>query len=170
MKRIVARLGVVALCCLFIPTLTADEKQDAKKKRQRAGNATVNQLTKKLEVIELTAEQKEKLAELGKELQALIKPLRQEGFTQQLNKRRTEAMKAAREAGKKGPELAAAVKETFTAEENELIAKAQAANTKFREKVFAMLTDEQKEKLPQALKRQLAPKKANAKRPNANKS
>lgn len=163
MKRIVARMGVVALCSLLIPVVSAAAQDDSAQKRQGGGNAAVNQLNKQLEVAELTSEQKAKIAGFAKELQAQTRALRQEGYTQALNKRRMEATKKAQEAGKKGADVAAAVKASFTDAENALLAKADEAKTKFRLKAFGLLSETQQEKLPQRLKRQMKAQQAEEK-------
>ena len=66
MKQVLKTLVVLALVAIVVAPLSAQEE---KKKRQRGKRQTgaVAQTMNKLKAVELTAEQKEKLAALGKE-------------------------------------------------------------------------------------------------------
>lgn len=164
MNQTVKFVGAIALACMMVTTAVADDKPEAKKKGARGGKAQAGaQLMKQLEAVGLTDEQLEKAKDLRAEVVKAMAALRKEGLNGDLQKKRAALMKKAREAGKKGKDLAAAAKEGFTDVESELLTKAAALNGKLRSSIIGMLTDEQKEKLPEALKKQLAGKKAGGK-------
>ena len=148
----VLALGVSAL--LLSPAMA----EDAKPKKPKAGAARKEppavQLPKE---IELTDEQKPKIAEVEKEFAPKMKELRQKldkVLTEDQKKARAEVTKEARTSGKKGKELQQAIKDATKATdeqqkqidvvEKELVALRQ----KIREKVEPILTEEQKTKLP----------------------
>lgn len=166
MKQFVMTLSVVFLSAVVAFSCVADDAP--KKKGNQGGKKNAEapafaQMMKTLEKVELSDEQKAQIKQLAGKLQEETKALREEGLTMELTKKRAEVMKAAREAGKKGKELQAAGDEGFSEEEKAVLAKAGAAQTKFRNAVFALLTDEQKEVLPAAAKRNLAPQQAKGK-------
>ena len=77
------------------------------------------------------------------------------GITPALMKKRVEAQKSLKDSVKKGKELQAAINEAagFTEAQSAAFAKVAEARTAFQKQVIALLTDEQKENLPQAMKR-----------------
>ncbi len=106
--------------------------------------------------LELTADQKEKIAELKKEYEPKLKELgekMQSILTDEQKKARDEAMRAARQAGKRGAEardaIAAAMK--LTDEQKKQMEETRKAMSdlqkEIREKVEGLLTDKQKEVL-----------------------
>ncbi|KLU02984.1 putative signal peptide and transmembrane protein [Rhodopirellula islandica] len=154
MKHLIA----LALIACLAASATADDKPEAKKKRagNRAAGAWMAQnLSKTLETVELTDEQKAKWNEAKTSFVAQMKELKDEGLTPELMKKRTEAQKAAREAGLKGKEMAAKLKEGFSEEEQALIAKQQKAAKALRVAVAGMLTPEQLAALPEQARKQM---------------
>jgi len=142
----------------------ADEaKANGGKKRA----AVANPLIKAVEGLKLTAEQKPKVEEATKEFTETILGLRKEGLTQELNKKKKDAAKAARESGKKGRELEAAVMSTIDAtdEEKALLKKAEEADAKFQKSIAAVLTAEQIASLPPQMQQALGVKKTAEKKP-----
>ena len=110
-----------------------------------------------LKDITLTEDQEAKLAEIKKALApkfAEIRKKTQEVLTEEQQKARMEAMKAAREAGTKGPEIEKTVAEALnlTDEQKEQMAEIKKLTMEFqkelRAKVEEILTDEQKAALP----------------------
>ena len=147
--------------CLAASMLSPLMAQDAKakgKKKQAAKEQPAVQLPKE---ITLTDEQKTKVAELEKEYGPKMKELREKldrGLSDEQKKARQEVTKEAREKGKegkKGKELAQAVKDAMKLTEDkqkeydETDKKIFALRQEILEKVKPLLTDEQKEKLPQ---------------------
>jgi Spy/CpxP family protein refolding chaperone len=142
-------------------SITSFADDTATQKKKNAGGASgspiVTQTMKALDDVELTDDQKVKVKELATKLQDQIKALRSEGLTPEISKKRADQMKAARDAGNKGKDLASAGEEGFSDAEKALIAKSTEAEAKFRKDVYALLTDAQKEKLPEAAKKAMAP-------------
>ncbi|MFG0264335.1 MAG: hypothetical protein ACF8AM_04175 [Rhodopirellula sp. JB055] len=154
MKKLIA----MALVACLATSATADDKPDAKKKRagnRAAGVWMAENLGKALQKVELTAEQKEKWSEAKKGFVAQMDELKAAGLTNELKKKRTEAQKEARDAGAKGKELAAKLKEGFSEEEQALFAKQQKATKAFRVAVAGMLTPEQMKALPEQVQKQM---------------
>ncbi|WP_372717783.1 Spy/CpxP family protein refolding chaperone [Novipirellula sp.] len=154
MKR--RMLSVLVLTLALVVTASADDAKP-KKKGERAGgkNAGVAQLLKPFEAVDLTEEQTAKIKALGKAMNEKSNAIREEaGVTQELMKKRAEAMKAARESGKKGKELAAEVdaKAGFSEAHVNAMKKVAELRQKFMQEAIAVLTAEQKEKLPARMK------------------
>ncbi len=158
MKRVISCLSVLALAAVVCVSAVAQDDAPAKKKKGKGGggNSIVAQIMKSLEAAKLTDDQEAKIKELGAAVQEQIKALSTEGLTPELTKKRAEALKAAREAGKKGKDLAAAANEGFSEAEKTVLTKSNEITTKFRKQVLALLTDEQKQALPEAVVRTLA--------------
>ena len=147
--------------CLAASMLSPLMAQDAKakgKKKQPVKEQPAVQLPKE---ITLSDEQKTKVAELEKEYGPKMKELREKldkTLTEEQKKARQEVTKEAREKGKdgkKGKELAQAVKDAMKLTEekqkeyDETDKKIVALRQEILEKVKPLLTDDQKEKLPQ---------------------
>lgn len=151
-------VGATLLAAVIAVPVIADDEAPAKKKGKKGEqqNTVVAQLMKQLEPVGLTDEQVEKAKELGKVAVAKIKEMSDEaGITEELMKKRAEAQKSMKDSGKKGKELAAAVNEAAGLSESQMAAmeKIMQVRTKFQKDVIALLSDEQKEKLPQSLQR-----------------
>jgi len=143
----------------------ASSKETASKKAKpaEAGKraAVAHPLLKAVEGLTLTAEQKPKIEAATQEYTEAILALRKEGFTQALNKKKADAAKAAREAGKKGKELETAIMATIDAtdEEKALLKKADEATAKLQKNLSTVLTAEQVETLPAQMQQALGGKK-----------
>ncbi len=149
----------LSLAAFLLSPVTA---QDAKAKKNKPNAARKEQPAVQLpKEITLTDEQKTKVAELEKEYGPKMKELREKldkTLTEEQKKARQEVTKEAREKGKegkKGKELAQAVKDAMKLTEDkqkeydETDKKIVALRQEILEKVKPLLTDEQKEKLPQ---------------------
>lgn len=144
------------------------KKETAKPADGKTRAAVANPMLKAVEGLTLTAEQKPKVEEAAKEFTETILALRKEGLTQELTKKKSDAAKAAREAGKKGPrEIEAAVMSTIDAtdEEKALLKKAEEANAKLAKAMGSVLTAEQIATLPPQMQQALGAKKPAEKKP-----
>ena len=167
MKRTLQGLLVLTLAVvLAMPAMAAEEKK--KKKRGRKAPAAV----KVPKGIVLTADQKKQVAVINKEfapqLLEIGKKLR-EIITPEQRKARYAATKKAKADGKKGKEVRAAVNAAveITAEQKKALVEAnkarQAITKAARAKFVAILTAEQKAKLPKPKgKKKRKKKKADA--------
>lgn len=139
---------------LVVPASADDAVKE--KKGKRGGASPAMQIMKQLEAVELTDAQKEKIKELGKEAAAAMKTITEENhLTPELMKKRQEATKSLKDSGKKGKEMSEAVNEAagFTDEQAAAFEKLNTARQAFQKSVVGILTDAQKENLPQAMKR-----------------
>jgi len=147
--KCVVALGVLSFAFL---SLTASAQNEKKNKKGADPTAAVS---KKLEGIELTAEQKTKIdaikAEHGPKLKAAQEKV-SKALTPEQMKARREAMAAAKAAGKKGKEAAADVKAALklTPEQEKALTAAETemrdCTAAFTKAVAEVLTDEQKVK------------------------
>ncbi|XZE33352.1 hypothetical protein SH501x_004133 [Pirellulaceae bacterium SH501] len=157
---------LLAACSLLALALspTAAFSQE---KGKKAGPAQqmVNQFMKQLEKAELTEDQATKAKELMmKTAKEVIKMRTDAEITPEMMKKRTEASKAAREAGKKPKEVQEAVKAAvpFTEAQFKVITEGEAAVAKTKIEIGKLLKPEQIAKLPpmvQASLKEKAPKK-----------
>ena len=164
----VTKFAVIALAAVMVNPLFADDEATPKKKRRNATGARQNvaaQLIKQLDAIELSDEQKTKIKELGAKATEQMKAIRTEaGLTPAVQKKRAEVVKSMQDSELKGKQRVAAVNEKagLNEEQAKALAKVNAIRTKFQTEVIAMLSDAQKEKLPQRLQRMAkAGKKSN---------
>jgi flagellar biosynthesis/type III secretory pathway protein FliH len=143
---------------IALPLFAADEKtKKGKGKKGAQGQQASAMMMKKLESLDLTAEQKEKLEGHASTLNKTMASLRSEGLTQELSKKKAEAMKKAREEGKKGQNVEAEVLASLnlTDDQQAVLKKASAAQTAFVKGIANTLTEEQMGQLPDAVKQQL---------------
>lgn len=140
---------------MAVPALAADDEKEKKKGRRGQQNAAT-QLIKQLEKAALTEDQITKIKDLGKAATAKMKEIKDgAGITAALTKKRTETAKSMKDSDKKGKELVAAINKAAGITEAQAVAllEANKVRMKLRSEVVALLTDEQKEKLPQQLQR-----------------
>lgn len=163
MKSLLKSLIVVALVVAVAAPLAAQEAKKEKKKKPQQGKAVqaVAAMMKKLEAVDLTAEQKEKIKEIAAEYGPKIKDAQAAVAAvvgPEHRKAMAEARKKAQEEGKKGKELQAAVNAAVkldadkAAELEKAQAAAREANAAFAAAVRGVLTDDQVAKagLPKA--------------------
>jgi len=190
MKKLLSRIACVALVfAMATPAMAQKDEKGAAKPAAKAKadgakkeaaepadgkkrTAVANPMLKAVAGLTLTAEQKPKVEEATKEFTETILALRKEGLTQALNKKKAEAVKAAREAGKKGRELEAAVMAAIDATDAEkaLLKKAEEANAKLAKSMGAVLTAEQIATLPPQMQQNLGAKKPAEKKPATKKA
>jgi hypothetical protein len=141
---------------MVVPALAEDQPKKAKGKGKDGANPVVTQLLKQLEPVELTEEQIAKVKELGKVAGEKIKGINEAaGITPELMKKKAEAVKSLKDSGKKGKELAAAVNEAagFTEDQIKASSEADEIRQNFQKEVIALLSDDQKAKLPERMQR-----------------
>jgi hypothetical protein len=155
MMKLWSHFVCVALACLLVSSAVA---QDAASGGGKGKGRPVNHpLLKATSALELTEAQKPKVEALGKEFTETMLALRAKGLTQELTKKKNEAMKKAREAGKKGQELQTEAFASLDATEAEkaLLKQAAEAQAKLQKGMAAILTKEQIATLPQQVKQGL---------------
>jgi Spy/CpxP family protein refolding chaperone len=162
--RAVRYVLVLALVLAITAPLMAQQKgrKKGQKRRPAAREGFTVVPRHLLEGLELTAEQKEKVEALNKEYGPKLKEARakMDGIvTDEQRKARMQAIKGAKEAGKKGKELRKAVEAAVQLTDEQ---KAQMAEVKkamgplqreIREKFMALLTPEQKEAIKEKMKK-----------------
>ncbi len=165
----VLRVVLVLLVALVIacPVL-AQEKRKGKRGAPKPG---FDPMARLLEGLNLTDEQKEKVAEVSKEFAPKVAELAKKRMgllTEEQRKARAEAEKAAKEAGKSREEIARAAREavTLTPEQKEKMAELAKEERELLnqriEKIKAILNADQKEQLQKRLdeaKKQLSRRK-----------
>ncbi len=173
MKSVTGFVIALLVLAVAIPTHAQEPK---KRKKNNAANAqpqAITQLMKALEKAEPSAEQKEKIkAVVAKHKEKLVdlQKKRQELLGAETIKAMNEARKAATAEGKKGKQLAEAVRdaaglsEEKASELEELTKVTQAATVALKKDVLAILSEEQREKSGITLptKKSDAPKKKKA--------
>lgn len=165
-------VSALALAAMIASPALGDDEAAPKKRKGNANRANQNAavlLIKQLEPVGLTAEQTAKIKELGVKATKEMKEIRDAaGITPELTKKRAEVQKSMKDSELKRKELIAAINEKagFSEAHAAALVKANAVRMKFQRDVIALLSDEQKEKLPQQLQRLTA---AGQKGKNANK-
>lgn len=141
---------VMLFALMFLIAVPAMAQKTAKPNAKGAANP----LLKAVGELELTPEQKTKIDAAAKEFNDAMAALRKEGLTPALNKKQADAMKAARDAGKKGPTLADDVLASLdiTDEQKGLLKKAREIQAKMQKNLAAALTETQIAGLPQGAK------------------
>jgi hypothetical protein len=150
-------VGAALLAALMVAPVIAQDGAKAKKKGNRGqrANATT-QLLKQLEPVALTDEQVAKIKELGKVAVVKMKEARDKaGITAEVTKKRAAAAKSLKDSGKNRKEMQAAINKAAGLTEAQIAGWASVTESrrKFYKDAIALLSDEQKEKLPKQLQR-----------------
>lgn len=163
MKAVRNVLVLALVLAVAAPLMAAEKARRKGEKRERKAREAASIVPKEmLSGIELTAEQKATLEALNKELGPKLNEVRaqmQGVFTEEQKQARAEAEKAAKEAGKQGPELREAVEAAIqlTDEQKAKMAEVRKKMTEvqkqIREKVMALLTPEQQEIVKENMKK-----------------
>ena len=153
----VSRMLVCLVALLLVSPSFGQDEPAKKGNKAGKGKAASAAMMEKLAAVQLTEEQKPKLAELAKEFDTTMATLKEAGLTQELMKKKADAMKQAREEGKKGKNVEADVVASLnlTTEQQDALKKATAAQTKFQKGIATTLTAEQIATLPEAVQQQL---------------
>lgn len=145
-------------CTLMFATMTiaADDAPAKKKGKKNAGQraGVASTVLKQLQDVELTDEQKTKIQELAKKSMTDMRAVRKEaGITPELMKKRAEAQKELKAAGTKQSEMFAAVnkKVGMTEAQVAVLKKANESRQALLKQAIALLSDEQKAKLPKRM-------------------
>ena len=151
--------STLATLALFVSPLSLN----AQEKGRKADPATqmVKQFMKQLEKAELSGEQTTKVTELFTKVAKDVSTKRTEaGITQEIMRKRTAASKEAKEAGKKGKEMQAAVEAAvvLTEAQKKLMVETDELLAKARVEVGKLLTPEQMKKLPEPFQTNLKEK------------
>ena len=152
-------LLALTLVAVFSVTAIADEKPKGKKKGKAGENRMVTKLMSSLKEVGLSDEQMTDVKAAAATYQASVKEIHEAGLTPEVAKKYADAMKEAREAGLKGKEVAVKAKEAVTEEESALMQKMQTATVMMKKAVVGVLTEEQMKALPEAVRKQLQPRK-----------
>ena len=175
MKALKGLMCVALALVISTGALAADEAKKGKGEAKKGKRPAPSVTARFLEGIELTAEQKEKVAAIDKEFAAKAAEIKKKGdaiLTEDQIKARAEAQKAARAAGSKGPDAQKAVNAALklSDEQKTKMAEVQKANRELSGEVVAalkkVLTEEQSAKLKAPAARGNA-KKGDAKKPAA---
>jgi hypothetical protein len=155
------------VCVVLAAALTTPAMgQKAEKAKPQKARQAANPLVKAVQELELSDEQKAKVDAASKEYTESMAALRKQGLTPQLTKKRTDAVKAARESGKKGANLANDVLATLdiSDEQKALLKQASEVQTKLQRSLAAALTSEQIGKMPKQMKSTLTKASSTAKK------
>ena len=147
-------IAAIALAAVMVAPALGDDaaKKERKGKKGQQARSASAALLKQLEVVGLTDEQVAKIKKLGEAVQAAQKD---SGITPEIRKKIAETQKSMKDSELKGKERMAAVHKAAGLSEAQIAAltKLSELRTKMNKDVMALLTDEQKEKLPEGLKR-----------------
>jgi hypothetical protein len=148
MKKSVLFLLVAAAILFQSGSITAQEKGEKK----APSAAMVTQFMKQLEKAELPEEMVTKVKETFTKVATEVSTKRKEaGITGEVLKKRTDALKAGKEAGKKPKEMQAAADEAMglTEEQKTVFKETEEMLGKVRVEIGKMMTPEQMAKLPE---------------------
>lgn len=163
-------IAALALAAIMVAPALADDAKKKKKGKERPARSASGALLKQLEVVGLTDEQKSKIAELGAAVTAARK---EAGITPEIQKKLAEAQKSMKDSELKGKERMAAIQKAagLTEAQAAALKKSNELRMKMHKEVFALLSDEQKAKLPEKLKKMAeASKRGGAKKAGAKKA
>ena len=149
-------LSLIAVAAMMVcPAFAADDaKKEKKGKRDGARQNVAVALIKQLADVGLTDEQTDQIKEMGKKAAADMKAIRDEaGFTPDLMKKLAAAQKSMKDSEKKGKDRMAAMHEAAGLNEAQIasIKKVAEARMTFQKGAMALLTDDQKAKLPERM-------------------
>jgi hypothetical protein len=156
--------SALALAAVLVAPLTLNAQEKGGKRNP--STALVTQLMKNLEKAELTADQTTKIKEMfGKVATEVAAKRATGGLTADVLKKRLEAGKAAKEAGKKGKDLQAAISGAvaLTPEQAKALEETEAMLSKARVEIGKLLTPEQLAKLPEQARNSFKEKAAGKK-------
>jgi len=168
MSRVRMNFVVGSLVALMAVSSAAAAQRGKERKGRARPNRRLQTLTNLLKNIELTDEQKPKVAELQKEFAPKFAALRDNqnaALTKEQKTARQDAMKKAKESGKKYAQALKEVEASLNLTEeqkkklDDIKKQRQELNKQLRAKLLPLLTDEQKAKLP-ALRGQRGKKQA----------
>ncbi|MEZ6088618.1 MAG: hypothetical protein R3C05_11435 [Pirellulaceae bacterium] len=146
--------SLVIMALLISPAIAEEKEKKGKKNRPQRSAAA--QILKQLEPVGLTEEQTAKVNAIFKAADEEMKQIRTEaGITPELMKKRAEVAKSMADSDLKGKERAAAIDKEAGMNEAQAaaMAKLNTLRTKLMKETIALLSAEQKEKLPKQFAR-----------------
>lgn len=150
---------LLLIAAFTMTSLSADDVIKKKRKGKQGRNRTMSTLLiKQLSDASLTDDQTEKVKELGKVADQEAKEIQEKfGITHEVQKRKAEVRKSMKDSGLKGRKLFAAIDEKagLSKEQVKGFQQIKAVQAKLNQSAVALLSAEQKEKLPDQLKRSL---------------
>ncbi len=152
-------LSVLTLAAVMVAPLSLHAQEKGGKKD--AAGALVTQFMKQLEKAELTADQTTKIKEMYTKVATEVTAKRTAGgVTAEMMKKRTDALKSAKDSGKKGKEQQEAVIAAMgmTPDQAKVFAETEATLGKARIEIGKLLTPEQIAKLPEQAQNSLKEK------------
>lgn len=165
-KRSILRFITLSCVVLIATTIVAEDKpKNAKKGKGRNPAAG---LLKQLGDLDLTEEQTAKITAMAKESMVAMRKEREEaGLTTEIMQKRTKMVQQMVKDGKKNAEAQAAANKELNLTEAQTAAlkKSNGQRMEMMKKVVALLTDEQKAKLPKRLQGRAKPAKKGKKKP-----
>lgn len=156
MKAMKSLMCLALVIVMSSGAIAADEARKAKAGARKGQRKVPSVTARLLRDIELTAEQKKQVADIDKEFAAKVAEIRKAMsgiLTEEQQKTRAAAIKAAREAGQKSLEARKAIAEAtkLTEEQKKKMADIQKSNRELTQQVVAalkkVLTEEQASKL-----------------------
>lgn len=150
MKKMLFALMVLSLLTLSPWTVQAQEKGKRKKGNASPEQQMIDQFMKQLEKAEMTEDQSTKIKELWTKIAKEVTKTRTEGgITSEILKKRADATKEAREAGKKQKEVQEAVDKALALSDaqKKVMQETEAQLSKVRIEIGKLLKPEQIEKL-----------------------
>lgn len=148
---------LIAVCLMANLSGAQDEGKKKKKGKRAGGRDVAAQMLGRFKNVGLSDEQENKMKEIIKSFSGKLQELRKESnglFSPEMRKARQEATKKAREEGLKGKEArdaiakAAPITDEIAGKMKEVQQKMAAVQKELRDALTAVLTDEQKAKLP----------------------
>jgi hypothetical protein len=167
MKKMIFALMAMAFLTLSPGFVQAQEKGKGKKGNASPEQQMIDQFMKQLEKAELTDDQSTKIKELWTKIAKEVTKARTEGgITAEILKKRAEATKEAREAGKKQKEVQEAVEKAMALNDaqKKVMQETEAQLSKVRIEIGKLLKPEQMEKLSPQLKDNLQEKEGKKKK------
>jgi len=165
MKKSILSLLAVAAILVNSASLNAQEKGG----KTDPAKAMVTQFMKQLEKAELKDEETAKIKDMFEKVAKEVAAKRsQSGITADILKKRTEASKAAKEAGKKGKELQAAAEAAMglTPDQTKVFKETEETLGKVRVEIGKLLTAEQLAKMPEQAQNAFKEKSGKGKKAN----
>jgi Spy/CpxP family protein refolding chaperone len=157
MQLVKCLAAVLFLTSLVAPAFAADEPKKGKKDAA-AGRGFATQVAKMLESAKLTEEQSSKIKEISVKAQAESEKIRKDGgLGPEVAKKLAEARKKVNDEGKKGKEAQEAVRAAveLSPDQTEAMKAADAVLAEARKDIYALLTDEQRNSLPEQAQKAL---------------
>ncbi|MCS7468901.1 hypothetical protein NZK35_19790 [Stieleria sp. ICT_E10.1] len=157
MKKSALKKTLLGLACVLVLSTAAIAEDAPEKKRKNntaARKAPAANVLNQLKDVGLTDEQKTEIQAMAKKTAAETQAaLKEAGITPEIMKKRVAAQKELRESGKKPAEISAAINEKLGLTKDQIagLKKSNAMRASLLKNAVALLTEDQKAKLPERL-------------------